>query len=180
MRKILFGLLALILFGCTSQSQADSVMKNPASLPDLGPAPELTNETWLNVDSPLRIADLRGNVVIVEMWTFGCINCQHVMPSLKEWHSKYADQGLVIIGNHFPEFSYEADLENLKNAIAQNDIHYAVAQDNNGDTWRAYKNHYWPTLYLIDKQGHIRYVHIGEGHYQETEENIKALLEESY
>ena len=184
MRKITFGFLALILFGCaspaSSQSQADPAMPKLASLPDLGPAPELTNETWLNVDSPLRIADLHGKVVIVEMWTFGCINCQHVMPSLKEWHSKYADQGLVIIGNHFPEFSYEKDLENLKNAIAENDIQYAVAQDNNGDTWRAYKNHYWPTLYLIDKQGHIRYVHIGEGRYQETEENIKALLEEEY
>ena len=184
MRKITFGLLALLLFGCasqaSSQSQADSTMPKLASLPDLGPAPELTNETWLNVDSPLHIADLHGKVVIVEMWTFGCINCRNVMPSLKEWHSKYADQGLVIIGNHFPEFSYEQDLENLKNAIAENDLQYAVAQDNNGDTWRAYKNHYWPTLYLIDKQGHIRYVHIGEGRYNETEENIKALLEEEY
>ena len=184
MRKITFGLLALLLFGCasqaSSQSQADSAMPKLASLPDLGPAPELTNETWLNVDSPLHIADLHGKVVIVEMWTFGCINCRNVMPSLKEWHSKYADQGLVIIGNHFPEFSYEQDLENLKNAIAENDLQYAVAQDNNGDTWRAYKNHYWPTLYLIDKQGHIRYVHIGEGRYNETEENIKALLEEEY
>ena len=184
MRKIAFGLLALILFGCASRNsslaQTDSPKKNLASLPDLGPAPELTNTTWLNVDSPLRIADLHGKVVIVEMWTFGCINCQHVMPSLKEWHSKYADQGLVIIGNHFPEFSYEADLENLKNAIAKNDIQYAVAQDNNGDTWRAYKNNYWPALYLIDKQGHIRYVHIGEGSYKETEENIQALLAEEY
>jgi peroxiredoxin len=102
------------------------------------------------------------------------------MPSLKDWHSKYAGQGLVIIGNHFPEFSYEADLQNLKHAITENDIEYAVAQDNDGDTWRAYKNHYWPALYLIDKQGHIRYVHIGEGRYKETEENIKALLEERY
>jgi len=183
-KRFLFGLLAFILFGCASQNstqpQTDSAMSKPASLPDLGPAPELTNDTWLNVDAPLRLADLRGKVVIVEMWTFGCINCQHVMPSLKEWHSKYADQGLVIIGNHFPEFSYEADLENLKNAIAENDIQYAVAQDNNGDTWQAYKNNYWPALYLIDKQGHIRYVHIGEGRYKETEENIKALLEETY
>jgi len=183
-KRFLFGLLAFILFGCASQNstqpQTDSAMSKPASLPDLGPAPELTNDTWLNVDAPLRLADLRGKVVIVEMWTFGCINCQHVMPSLKEWHSKYADQGLVIIGNHFPEFSYEADLENLKNAIAENDIQYAVAQDNNGDTWQAYKNNYWPALYLIDKQGHIRYVHIGEGRYKETEENIKALLEETH
>ena len=161
-------------------SNTDSAMLKTASLPDLGLAPELTNNTWLNVDSPLRLADLRGKVVILEMWTFGCINCQHVIPSLKEWHSKYKDQGLVIIGNHFPEFSYESDLQNLKSAIAKNGIEYAVAQDNNGDTWRAYKNQYWPTLYLIDKQGHLRYIHIGEGRYKETEENIKALLAEEY
>jgi thiol-disulfide isomerase/thioredoxin len=184
MKRYLFGLIALILFGCASQNssklQTDSTMSNHASLPDLGPAPELTNDTWLNVDAPLRLADLHGKVVIVEMWTFDCINCQHVMPALKEWHSKYKDAGLVIIGNHFPEFSYERDLENLKTAVAQNDIQYAIAQDNDGVTWQAYKNNYWPALYLIDKQGHIRYVHIGEGQYKETEENIKALLAETY
>jgi thiol-disulfide isomerase/thioredoxin len=155
-----------------------TALSKSASLPDLGPAPELTNETWLNVDAPLHLADLRGNVVIVEMWTLGCINCQNVMPALKEWYSKYKDQGLVIIGNHYPEFSYEADLQNLKDAVARFEIPYPVAQDNEGATWRAYKNQYWPTLYLIDKQGHMRYAHIGEGRYKETEANIKALLEE--
>jgi thiol-disulfide isomerase/thioredoxin len=184
MKRFLLGLIALLLFGCTPQQpevqSADSSMSKSTSLPDLGPAPELSNDTWLNVDAPLRLADLRGKVVIVEMWTFGCINCQNVMPSLKEWHSKYKDQGLVIIGNHYPEFSYEEDLENLKDAVARYDIQYAVTQDNDGATWQAYQNHYWPTLYLIDKQGHIRYVHIGEGRYKETEENIKALLEETY
>jgi len=159
---------------------ADSAMPKLASLPDLGLAPELTNDTWLNVDAPLRLANLRGKVVIVEMWTFGCINCQHVIPSLKEWYSKYQDQGLVIIGNHFPEFSYERDLNNVKDAVARYGIEYPVAQDNDGVTWRAYENNYWPALYLIDKQGHIRYVHIGEGNYKETEQNIKALLQEPY
>ena len=184
MQRFVLGLIAFILFGCSMgvdmTQQVHSAMPVTASLPDLGPAPELTNDTWLNVDSPLRLADLRGRVVIVEMWTFGCINCQNVMPALKEWHSKYKDAGLVIIGNHFPEFSYEADLANLKDAITSNDIQYAVAQDNDGATWKAYKNHYWPALYLIDKQGHIRYVHIGEGRYSETEKNIRALLEETY
>jgi thiol-disulfide isomerase/thioredoxin len=174
MKGLLLGWIAFVLFGCAPMQSAE------ASMPDLGPAPELTNDTWLNVDAPLRLADLRGKVVIVEMWTFGCINCQNVMPSLKEWHAKYKDQGLVIIGNHYPEFSFEEDLSNLKDAIARFDIQYPVAQDNDGATWRAYKNRYWPSLYLIDKQGHIRYVHIGEGRYQETEENIKALLEEEY
>jgi thiol-disulfide isomerase/thioredoxin len=184
MKHWLIALTAIILFGCYAgenvMQPSDSAIPNVASLPDLGLAPELTNDIWLNVDSPLRLSGLRGKVVIVEMWTFACINCQHVIPSLKEWYSKYKDQGLVIIGNHFPEFSYEADLNNLKDAIARNDIQYPVVQDNDGDTWRAYKNHYWPALYLIDKQGHIRYVHIGEGRYKETEENIKALLEETY
>ena len=103
-----------------------------------------------------------------------------MIPSLKEWHGKYADDGLVVIGNHYPEFSYEHELDNVKDAVDRLGIEYAVAQDNEGKTWRAYKNHYWPTMYLIDKQGHIRYVHIGEGKYAETEENIKALLAEVY
>ena len=184
MKRFLFVLIAFIIFGCAPQQtavpSADSSMHKIISLPDLGLAPELTNDVWLNVDAPLRLADLRGKVVIVEMWTFGCINCQNVIPSLKEWHAKYNDQGLVIIGNHFPEFSYEENLDNLKEAISRYDIQYPVAQDNDGATWRAYKNHYWPALYLIDKQGHIRYVHIGEGRYKETEENIQALLEETY
>jgi hypothetical protein len=102
------------------------------------------------------------------------------MPSLKEWHIRYKDRGLVIIGNHYPEFSFEADLENLKAAIGRFEIEYAVTQDNDGATWRAYQNRYWPALYLIDKQGHIRYVHLGEGRYRETEENIQALLEETH
>lgn len=85
-----------------------------------------------------------------------------------------------MIGNHYPEFRYEEDLENLKQAVLELDVPYAVAQDNDGRTWRAYKNRYWPTLYLIDKQGNIRYVHIGEGRYEETEEVIQALLAEEY
>jgi len=103
-----------------------------------------------------------------------------VIPSLREWHSKYAAQGLVVIGNHYPEFDYEADLDNLKDAVARYGIEYAVAQDNDGQTWRAYNNRYWPTLYLIDKRGHIRYVHIGEGAYETTESAIQQLLAESY
>jgi hypothetical protein len=99
---------------------------------------------------------------------------------LREWHEKYKDEGLVIIGNHYPEFTYERDLENLKQAVIDLDIQYAVAQDNDRGTWGAYKNRYWPTLYLIDKRGHIRYVHIGEGAYEITEAAIQELLAESY
>lgn len=183
MRKWL-TLVPFLLTACAAAGSAQSqeillpVIKT--SLPDLGPAPELTNDTWLNVEAPLRLADLRGNVVAIDMWTFGCINCFHVIPSLKEWDSKYRSQGLVIIGNHYPEFDYEADLGNLKAKVSEYGIEYAVAQDNDGATWRAYKNRYWPTLYLIDKKGHIRYVHIGEGNYQETEAAIQILLAEAY
>ena len=99
---------------------------------------------------------------------------------MREWHNKYKDDGLVIIGNHYPEFSYEADLDHLKQAVADLDITYPVAQDNDRATWKAYKNHYWPTLYLIDKRGHIRYVHIGEGAYEITEAAIQELLAENY
>ncbi len=152
----------------------------PASLQDLGPAPDLTNTVWLNTDAPLRLANLRGKVVGLEMWTFDCINCQHVIPSLKSWYQTYKDQGFVLIGDHFPEFDFERGLPALQQAVSQQGIQYPVAQDNDGRTWNAYQTQYWPTLYLIDKRGHIRYVHIGEGGYAETEQNIRSLLAESY
>ena len=176
---LIFGLTACATVA-TGNGTLIKQKSSVASLPDLGPAPELTNESWLNVDSPLRLANLRGKVVAIDMWTFGCINCQHVIPSLKEWDEKYRNQGLVIIGNHYPEFSFEEDLTNLKASVADNGIKYAVTQDNNGATWKAYKNQYWPTLYLIDKNGHIRYIHIGEGNYTETEAVIQNLLAEQY
>ena len=103
-----------------------------------------------------------------------------MIPSLREWYDRYKDEGLVVIGNHYPEFDYEEDLENLKNAVRDMEISYPVAQDNDGQTWRAYRTRYWPTLFLIDKQGQIRYMHIGEGGYQETEEVIQALLAQPY
>ncbi len=149
-------------------------------LPDLGPAPELSNTVWLNTPSPLRLADLRGKVVGLELWTFDCINCQHVIPYLEGWYSTYKDQGFVLIANHYPEFDVERDLNALKQAVASEGIQYPVTQDNDGRTWNAYQNTYWPTLYLIDKRGHIRYVHIGEGDYAATEQNIRSLLAEVY
>ena len=99
---------------------------------------------------------------------------------MREWHQKYQADGLVVIGNHYPEFDHERDLDNLREAVDRLDIPYPVAQDNDGQTWRSYNNRYWPTLYLIDKQSRIRYIHIGEGAYTETEAAIQALLEEDY
>ena len=103
-----------------------------------------------------------------------------MIPSVREWHKTYGAEGLVVIGNHYPEFDYEADLENLKDAVARLDVPYAVAQDNEGATWAAYHTRYWPTLYLIDKRGELRYTHIGEGRYDETEAAIRTLLAEPY
>lgn len=102
-----------------------------------------------------------------------------MIPSLRGWHEKYAAQGLVLIGNHYPEFNHERDLENLKQAVIDLGVSYPIVQDNEGANWRSFKNRYWPTLYLIDKRGHLRYVHIGEGRYAETETAIQTLLGES-
>lgn len=152
-----------------------------AKLDILGRPPELFNEVWLNSE-PLKLADLKGKVVLVEFWTFGCINCKNVIPSLREWHDEYADDGLVIIGVHTPEFDYERDLTNIENALVDLDVRYPVAVDNDWTTWRSYKQpfgqRFWPTKYFIDKAGNVRHIHIGEGRYGEQEEIIKALLAE--
>ena len=102
------------------------------------------------------------------------------MPYVSEWHSLYKDEGLVVIGNHYPEFSYEADLANLRESLTRLEVDYPILQDNDRTTWSAYNNRYWPTIYLIDKQGNIRYTHIGEGRYEQTEQAIIDLLAEPY
>jgi thiol-disulfide isomerase/thioredoxin len=149
-----------------------------ATLGSQGMPPELNNEVWLNSE-PLKLADLHGKVVIVEFWTFAGYNCKNVVPSLREWHQKYAGDGLVIIGVHTPEFGFEREIENVKQALVDQDIPYAVAIDNDWKTWRAYNNHYWPAKYFVDKAGNLRHIHIGEGRYQQQEEIIQALLAEN-
>jgi thiol-disulfide isomerase/thioredoxin len=178
MKTATLALLAFLLTGCMTTSPR-SVSDQP-DLRDMGPAPELTNQVWLNTPAPVHLADLRGKVVLLEMWTFECINCQHTIPTLNGWHTKYKSQGLVIIGNHYPEFPQEANLQNLQNAVRKLGIQYPIAQDNNGATWRAYESQYWPTMYLIDKKGELRYLSIGEGGYDITETAIQTLLAESY
>ncbi|HEY7531615.1 MAG TPA: redoxin domain-containing protein [Nitrospiraceae bacterium] len=140
-------------------------------------APEILNETWLN-SAPLQLKDLRGKVVMVEFWTFGCYNCRNVEPYIKAWHKKYADQGFQVIGVHSPEFSYEHDLARVKKYLLEHDIPFPVPIDNDFSTWNRYANRYWPAMYLIDKKGIIRYVRVGEGAYQETELQIQSLLAE--
>jgi len=133
---------------------------------------------WLN-SQPLSIKQLQGKVVLVDFWTYSCINCIRTLPYLTAWDVKYRDDGLVIIGVHTPEFAFEKKQENVAAALEKYGIEYSVALDNDRKTWNAYQNHYWPHKYLIDKEGYIRYDHIGEGGYDETEKKIKELLAES-
>jgi thiol-disulfide isomerase/thioredoxin len=141
-------------------------------------APELAQISgYVNTD-PLTIADLRGKVVLVDFWTYSCINCIRTIPYLNAWHDKYADDGLVIVGVHTPEFEFEKDPDNVRAAVEKFGIEYPVAQDNDKGTWKAYENRYWPRKYLIDNEGYIRYDHIGEGAYAETEKVIQSLLGE--
>lgn len=130
---------------------------------------------WLN-SSPLDMADLKGKVVLVQFWTFACINCQRTLPYIIRWHQQYAAQGLKIVGVHTPEFPFERDINNVKKALKQHQITYPVALDNDYKTWSAYQNQYWPHLFLADRQGIQRYDHIGEGAYEETEQIIRQLL----
>ncbi len=148
-------------------------------LPDLGPAAELVGTgKWFN--SPATsLKALRGKVVVVNFWTFGCYNCNNTLPYVKAWYDKYAAQGLVILGVHSPEFAYERDSANVANAIRDRGIKYPVVQDNNYKTWQAYKNSYWPMFYFIDAKGHVRYTHIGEGAYDQGEQVIQQLLAEA-
>jgi len=141
-------------------------------------APEITSPTWIN-SAPQSLIALRGKVILVEFWTFGCINCRNVEPQIKKWHQGYAKEGLVVIGIHSPEFSYEKDTVAVKKYVSDHQIRYAIAIDNDFSIWNRYGNHYWPAIYLIDKQGIIRHIRAGEGGYRETEERIQTLLAEA-
>lgn len=142
-------------------------------------APDIKSQgEWFNSE-PLSLADLRGQVVLIDFWTYSCINCIRTLPYLKTWHDKYSDQGLVIIGVHAPEFEFEKSATNVAQAIADFELEYPVVQDNDFLTWRAYNNRYWPAKYLIDKSGRIRYQHFGEGKYNQTEQAIQELLSET-
>ncbi len=150
--------------------------------PDLGVAPDFTgNDMWFNTPGgkALSLSDLRGKVVLVDFWTYTCINCIRTFPHLRAWDARYRDKGLAIVGVHTPEFAFEREAGNVKQAIAQNDLRYPVAQDNEYGTWNAWGNQYWPAKYLIDAEGHVRYTHFGEGNDRQTEEAIRALLAES-
>ncbi len=151
------------------------------ALPRLGQAPDFTGtQSWFNTDGgeALDMDELRGQVVLIDFWTYTCINCIRTLPYLKAWDGEYRDDGLTIVGVHTPEFPFERDAGNVGDAIDQNGIAYPVAQDNDYGTWTAYGNQYWPAKYLIDAAGQVRYVHFGEGEYETTERAIRTLLRE--
>ena len=142
-------------------------------------APEFGGiEAWIN-GGPLTMEELRGQVVLIDFWTYTCINCIRTFPFLKQWNSRYADDGLVIVGVHSPEFEFEKDYDNVVEATQNEALAWTMAQDNDFVTWRRYNNRFWPAKYLIDKDSVIRYTHFGEGGYAETEDLIRELLAEA-
>lgn len=144
------------------------------------PAPDFVGiDKWLNTDKPLTIANLKGKVVLIDFWTYTCINCIRTLPHVRSWYDKYKDQGFVVIGVHTPEFQFEHDTNNVLNAMKMYNIHYPVAQDNEYATWNNYSNEYWPAEYLIDVKGIIRRTEFGEGKYDQMEMAIRSLLQES-
>ncbi len=165
--------------GAAPETGADGKLKK---LPVLGVAPEFVGtEQWFNTpgDKPLTLRSLRGRVVLVDFWTYSCINCIRTLPYLKAWDAKYRKDGLTIVGVHTPEFPFEREASNVQTAIDENGIRYPVVQDNEQATWNAYGNQYWPAEYFIDAQGRVRYVHFGEGEYGEKEKVIRDLLAEA-
>jgi cytochrome c biogenesis protein CcdA/thiol-disulfide isomerase/thioredoxin len=161
------------VFGHTTRlaSRLDKV-----PLKDYGAAPDVHNiSAWIN-SRPLSLRSLRGKVVLVDFWTYSCINCLRTLPYLKSWDARYRSKGLVILGVHTPEFAFEHDLGNVRGAVKRLGVRYPVALDNDFGTWNAYGNQYWPADYLVDQAGHVRDVHFGEGDYAQTDHDIRLLL----
>jgi cytochrome c biogenesis protein CcdA/thiol-disulfide isomerase/thioredoxin len=163
---------SLQLIQDTTQSELFNV--TPVAAPDF-----VGITKWLNPEEQVSISDLKGKVVLVDFWTYTCINCIRTLPFVTSWYDKYKDKGFVVIGVHTPEFEFEKNTENVLDAIKRFSIHYPVAQDNDYATWNMYDNHYWPAEYLIDATGKVRRAHFGEGEYDTTEKAIQVLLKEA-
>ena len=162
-------LIGTIILLCAAAGNAEAFVNREA--------PEIDSPVWINSEAQ-TIRDLRGKVVLLEFWTFGCYNCRNVEPQIKRWHKAYSSEGLVVIAVHSPEFAYEMEVESVRRYVQEHGIHYSVAIDNKFIIWKRYKNRYWPAMYFIDKQGVIRYVRVGEGGYAESERMIQKLLGE--
>ena len=165
-----------------AQSRLTAEEEETVPLNDIGVAPEFTDtQDWFNTpgDKPLTMKGLRGKVVLIDFWTYSCINCIRTLPYLNAWNKRYAKDGLVIVGVHTPEFPFEREASNVEAAIKSEGIEYPVVQDNESGTWTAYGNLYWPAEYFVDARGHVRYAHFGEGEYGEKEQVIRELLTEA-
>ena len=175
---------AVIQVAIPSQSAGGNESALPTSQAKEGEAqgplaPDFVGITqWIN-SQPLSLGDLKGKVVLVDFWTYSCINCRRTQPYLQDWNTKYSGSGLVIVGVHSPEFEFEKVESNVRDATVRQRVSWPVAMDNDFATWRAYRNRYWPHKFLIDHNGVIRYDHIGEGAYEETERQIRNLLTEA-
>jgi len=186
---VIVGVAILVTVGVVSfvaLSQKESTPINPINIGSQSkadlyiPAIDISSpDGFINTD-PINISDLVADskVVLLDIWTYSCINCQRTLPYLNAWHEEYADDGLVIIGLHTPEFEFEKDIANVRRAVEKYGIEYPVVLDNDYSTWNAYGNRYWPRKYLIDIDGYVVYDHIGEGGYEETEKAIQAALAE--
>ncbi len=183
-RRLVAALVVGVLLGVPLQEhdafaagvdpQGVPVLKNGLAMPY--PAPKFSGiSAWLN-GPPLTIAELKGKVVLIDFWTYSCINCVRTLPYLSDWYRKYHRLGLIVVGVHSPEFDFEKRIGNVKAAIAHYHIHYPVALDNDMATWNNYHNLYWPAHYLINRDGMVVYTHFGEGEYATTENNIRYLL----
>ena len=169
--------LSVLAFGATRGVTEEQATTPPLEVADAQRvAPSFVGiDTWLN-SVPLTIADLRGKVVLVVFWTYGCYNCVNTLPHLTRLYDTYKDKGLVVVGIHTPEFPFERSTSNVQAALKRHGIRYPVAQDNEYATWNAYRNQYWPAQYIIDKSGKIVFEHAGEGRYEEIERTIQKLL----
>jgi cytochrome c biogenesis protein CcdA/thiol-disulfide isomerase/thioredoxin len=167
--------------GARNITEQRTATRRASGLPDYGPAPAFEGiSQWLNTPGgrPLSLASLRGKVVLVDFWTYSCINCLRTLPYLEAWYRTYAKDGFTIVGVHTPEFAFEHELSNVRNAARELGVRYPVALDNGYGTWNAYRNEYWPAEYLIDANGRLRDAHFGEGRYSHTEGLIRSLLAE--
>ncbi len=190
---VVFGIAIVLTIGIISvlfssldlqveQSLINPSQSNPGNLIDKSKfkkAPEIVGIShYLNTTPEQLTSEIKGKVVLYDIWTYSCINCIRTLPYITAWNDKYSDEGLLIIGIHSPEFEFEKDKDNVELAISKHGITYPVVMDNEWETWNAFENRYWPRKYIADHEGYLRYDHIGEGAYQETEKIIQRLLEE--
>jgi len=174
------AIIALSLTG-TATSAFSGDASRPLETPTVAAAAQATAPdfvglgNWFN-SAPLKLADLRGKVVLVNFWTYGCVNCVNTLPHVTELYAKYKDRGFVVVGIHTPEFPFERSASNVQTALKRHGITYPVAQDNDSQTWNAYRNRYWPAHYIVDQNGKIVFQHDGEGQYEQIERTVAGLL----